>query len=111
VKRLSADDSAGSRVKVGHCQATIEKALVERRGLFAFLSKNNPLDCVSLHRIASHRIASQRSAVIPGASRSALIAKVLPTPRNMVWLAEFQPTRKQQSRVGLERFFMRLVYA
>ena len=36
VKRLSADDSAGSRVKVGHCQATIEKALVERRGPFAF---------------------------------------------------------------------------
>jgi hypothetical protein len=62
VKRLSADDSAGSRVKVGHCQATIEKALVERRGLFAFLSKNNPLDCVSLHRIASHRIASHRIA-------------------------------------------------
>ena len=30
VKRLSADDSAGSRVKVGHCQATIKKALVER---------------------------------------------------------------------------------
>ena len=37
VKRLSADDSAGSRVKVGHCQATIRKALVERRGLFAFM--------------------------------------------------------------------------
>ena len=36
VKRLSADDSAGSRVKVGHCQATIREALVERRGLFAF---------------------------------------------------------------------------
>ena len=28
VKRLSADDSAGSRVKVGHCQAIIRKALV-----------------------------------------------------------------------------------
>ena len=38
VKRLSADDSAGSRVKVGHCQATIRKALVERRGLFSFVS-------------------------------------------------------------------------
>src|SRR5450755_147641 len=25
VKRLSADDSAGSRVKVGHCQATIRR--------------------------------------------------------------------------------------
>ena len=36
VKRLSADDSADSRVKVGHCQATIREALVERRGLFAF---------------------------------------------------------------------------
>jgi hypothetical protein len=29
VKRLSADDSADSRVKVGHCQATIREALVE----------------------------------------------------------------------------------
>ena len=29
VKRLSADDSAGSRVKVGHCQAIIKKALVD----------------------------------------------------------------------------------
>ena len=28
VKRLSANDSAGSRVKVGHRQATIEKAAV-----------------------------------------------------------------------------------
>ena len=34
MKRLSADDSAGSRVKVGHCQATIEKALVQVEGLF-----------------------------------------------------------------------------
>ena len=29
VKRLSADDSAGSRVKVGHCQAINKKALVD----------------------------------------------------------------------------------
>ena len=35
VKRLSADDSADSRVKVGHCQAIIEKAPVETRGPFA----------------------------------------------------------------------------
>jgi hypothetical protein len=28
VKRLSADDSADSRVKVGHCQANIRKALI-----------------------------------------------------------------------------------
>jgi hypothetical protein len=41
VKRLSADDSAGSRVKVGHCQATIREALVERRGLFAFLAEES----------------------------------------------------------------------
>ena len=26
VKRLSADDSAGSRVKVGHCQANIKQS-------------------------------------------------------------------------------------
>jgi hypothetical protein len=37
VKRLSADDSAGSRVKVGHRQATNKKAPVVRRGLFYFL--------------------------------------------------------------------------
>ena len=37
VKRLSADDSAGSRVKVGHCQAINKKALVDRRGLFSFV--------------------------------------------------------------------------
>ena len=36
VKRLSADDSAGSRVKVGHCQAINKRAPVERRGLFSF---------------------------------------------------------------------------
>ena len=36
VKRLSADDSAGSRVNVGHCQATIGEALVVKRGLFVF---------------------------------------------------------------------------
>ena len=43
VKRLSADDSAGSRVKVAHCQATIREALVERRGLFALrLSRRTP---------------------------------------------------------------------
>ena len=43
VKRLSADDSAGSRVKVGHCQATIREALVERRGLFAFSGSHKSL--------------------------------------------------------------------
>ena len=37
VKRLSADDSAGSRVKVGHCQATIEKGLRRKTGAFCFL--------------------------------------------------------------------------
>jgi hypothetical protein len=36
VKRLSADDSAGSRVKVGHRQAIIEKALVSRQGPLLF---------------------------------------------------------------------------
>ena len=38
VKRLSADDSAGSRVKVGHRQAINSKAPVIRDGgLFLFL--------------------------------------------------------------------------
>src|SRR5438309_5437651 len=34
VKRLCADDSADSRVKVGHCQAIIQNAPVERQGRF-----------------------------------------------------------------------------
>ena len=41
VKRLCADDSAGSRVKVGHCQAnTSEQGPVERPGLFPFGPSN-----------------------------------------------------------------------
>ncbi|MGV8824479.1 hypothetical protein, partial [Methylibium petroleiphilum] len=37
VKRLSADDSAGSRVKVGHCQANIKQnAQPPWLGVFAF---------------------------------------------------------------------------
>ena len=39
VKRLSADDSADSRVKVGHCQALIaQKTHLKRMGFF--ISKN-----------------------------------------------------------------------
>ena len=34
VKRLRADDSAGSRVKVGHRQATMPKRPVNRLGVF-----------------------------------------------------------------------------
>ena len=38
VKRLSADDSADSRVKVGHCQAIKVKALGQLAGrFFAFV--------------------------------------------------------------------------
>ena len=39
VKRLSADDSAGPGVKVGHCQATFTEALypLKGTGLFSFL--------------------------------------------------------------------------
>ena len=43
VKRLSADDSADSRVKVGHCQANNEEALVERRGPFALWARDIPI--------------------------------------------------------------------
>ena len=32
VKRLSADDSAGSRVKVGHCQTPLKKPSSEELG-------------------------------------------------------------------------------
>ena len=42
VKRLSADDSADSRVKVGHCQANIRaKPDLDEVGLFAFLRPDN----------------------------------------------------------------------
>ena len=37
MKRLSADDSADSRVKVGHCQASIAKKAPVKTGAF-FLS-------------------------------------------------------------------------
>ncbi|WP_218159379.1 hypothetical protein, partial [Variovorax sp. PDC80] len=41
VKRLSADDSAGSRVKVGHRQAlTAKKAPTNRLGLFSWQKQN-----------------------------------------------------------------------
>ena len=43
VKRLSADDSADSRVKVGHCQAINRKPLSIRRGLFSWAVPNRPL--------------------------------------------------------------------
>ena len=38
VKRLSADDSADSRVKVGHCQAIIQRPLSKDKGLFLWIS-------------------------------------------------------------------------
>jgi hypothetical protein len=37
VKRLSADDSAGSRVKVGHCQAINWRSPRRRTGAFFIL--------------------------------------------------------------------------
>ena len=44
VKRLHADDSAGSRVKVGNRQAvTPQKALLNRAGLFAFTRQKSSL--------------------------------------------------------------------
>ncbi len=42
VKRLSADDSADSRVKVGHCQAINEKASVSDGGLFRLRRQFSP---------------------------------------------------------------------
>ena len=44
VKRLSADDSAGSRVKVGHCQAlTASKSLIRKNGAFCFSNPSRSL--------------------------------------------------------------------
>jgi len=40
VKRLSADDSAGSRVKVGHRQASNSQNASPNGGAFFFLIKN-----------------------------------------------------------------------
>jgi hypothetical protein len=44
VKRFSADDSADSRVKVGHRQAFIAKARSIRIGLFLFPNHISHLD-------------------------------------------------------------------
>ena len=47
VKRLSADDSAGSRVKVGHRQALTEKnPVIERLRGFLFAECKSPEDRV-----------------------------------------------------------------
>ena len=49
VKRLSADDSAGSRVKVGHCQAlTASKSPSLTRWAFCFLALALCLKIISL---------------------------------------------------------------
>jgi hypothetical protein len=49
VKRLSADDSAGSRVKVGHCQALMPKTPTQLSGRFtlckAFCQINMKIIC------------------------------------------------------------------
>jgi hypothetical protein len=39
VKRLSADDSAGSRVKVGHCQAIMLKTPTRKSGRFSLCER------------------------------------------------------------------------
>ena len=40
VKRVSADDSAGSRVKVGHCQAiTASKSPTQKSWAFCFFTQ------------------------------------------------------------------------
>jgi hypothetical protein len=39
VKRLSADDSADSRVKVGHCQALTLKSPLRNEWAFSFLKQ------------------------------------------------------------------------
>ena len=52
VKRLSADDSAGSRVKVGHCQAlTVKNArLIDiNRAFFRTLTFHSEVRCASGH--------------------------------------------------------------
>jgi hypothetical protein len=53
VKRLCADDSAGSRVKVGHRQAIIEKArpLPSSRGALSFEWCAPLLDFVALQKV------------------------------------------------------------
>ena len=44
VKRLSADDSADARVKVGHRQAFIPKAPTNRWALFLLILNQGPID-------------------------------------------------------------------
>ena len=59
VKRLSADDSAGSRVKVGHRQAlTASKAPAEMLGLLSFARRF--IQALKIHS-PSRRAAPERS--------------------------------------------------
>jgi hypothetical protein len=54
VKRLSADDSAGSRVKVGHRQALMPKTPTQLSGRFLFQNCKvlNNMDLPRLHGIS-----------------------------------------------------------
>ena len=62
VKRLSADDSADSRVKVGHRQAlTAAKAQLKRVGLFAFCPSKTA-------KRNQHHLNVRHSRVIDGSS-------------------------------------------
>jgi hypothetical protein len=71
VKRLHADDSAGSRVKVGNRQAvTPQKALLTRAGLFAFVAPNrgyrsDPPLCYTLVEQRTLRYSIQRHPRVP----------------------------------------------
>ena len=51
VKRLSADDSAGSRVKVGHRQAVIRKTPAQLSRGFRFSSKEELLKLLDFDKI------------------------------------------------------------
>src|SRR6476660_9096244 len=79
VKRLSADDSAGSRVKVGHRQAlTAQKSPAPTRlGFFAFEFQNGAdgrhrvsdsiVPCPLAIQVASKFVARRRERLVPPA--------------------------------------------
>ena len=74
VKRLSADDSADSRVKVGHCQANTKQSPTSNGRAFCFLHSHH-----IFNRLASSRfnapVAHMASMVSNSQARNGWCAK------------------------------------
>ena len=69
VKRLSADDSAGSRVKVGHCQAITVKRPTKWWGVFICASDFWALlidQCLTIHPCRARTDQIAQKLIQPG---------------------------------------------